>query len=62
MLAGKDHPFGFVSVGGIATLPVTRWWSVHGDIEYEHLGEATKAFNGGDASKTIASVGIGFSK
>jgi hypothetical protein len=60
-LAGKDHPFGFVSVAGIATLPVTRWWNIHGGVEYQHLGTTTKAFNGGDASKAIASVGIGFS-
>jgi hypothetical protein len=61
-LAGKDHPFGFVSVAGIATLPVTRWWNVHGGVEFQRLGTTTKTFNGGDESKTIASIGVGFSK
>lgn len=59
-LAGVDHRFGFASVGGIATLPITRWVNVHGGVEFERLGTTTKAFNGGDASKTIASIGIGF--
>jgi hypothetical protein len=59
-LAGVDHRFGFVSVGGIATLPLTRRANVHGGVEYQRLGMTTKTFNGGDASKTIASVGIGF--
>jgi hypothetical protein len=61
-LAGIDHRFGFFSVAGIATLPLTRWANVHGGVEYQHLGTTTKTFNGGDASKTIASVGIGFSR
>jgi len=60
-LAGKDHPFGFVSAAGVATFPVTRWWNIHGGVEFQRLGTTTKAFNGGDASKTIASIGIGFS-
>jgi hypothetical protein len=59
-LAGKDHPFGFVSIGGIATLPLGRALNVHGGLEVQRLGTTTKTFNGGDASKTIASVGIGF--
>ena len=58
-LAGQDHPFGFVSVAGIATLPIARWINVHGGIEFEHLGTTTKAFNGGDASKVTALVGVG---
>jgi hypothetical protein len=61
-LAGDDHPFGFASVSGIATVPVTRWWNVHGGIEYQRLGTTTKTFNGGDASKTVASIGAGFSR
>ncbi len=66
-LAGKDHRFGFVSVAGIATLPLTRSasvgsWNVHGGVEYQRLGATTKAFNAGEASKTIASIGIGFSR
>ena len=60
-LAGSDHRFGFVSVAGIATLPITRSINVHGGIEYQQLGTATKAFNGSNASKTIASGGVGFS-
>lgn len=58
-LAGKDHPFGFVSGGAIATLPIGRVLNVHGGVEYQHLGTTTKAFNGGDAAKTIVFAGIG---
>jgi len=58
-LAGTDHRFGFVSVGGIATLPITRALNVHGGVEFQRLGTTTKAFNGGEASKPIALVGMG---
>ena len=66
-LAGTDYRFGFVSVAGIATLPFATTtkagsWNVHGGVEYQRLGTTTKVFNNGDASKTIASVGIGFSR
>jgi hypothetical protein len=61
-LAGTDHHFGFFSVAGIATLPVARWWNVHGGVEFQQLGTTTKRFNGGDSSKTITSIGVGFSR
>ena len=66
-LAGKDHAFGFVSIAGVATLPLTRSTragslDLHGGVEFQHLGATTKAFNGGDPSKTIASIGVGFSR
>lgn len=61
-LAGKDHPFGFVSVAGIATLPVTRWWNVHGGVEFQRLGTTTKTFNSGDRSKVIGSFGFGLKR
>jgi hypothetical protein len=61
-LAGVDHHFGFASVAGLATVPITRWVNVHGGVEYQRLGTTTKAFNAGNASKTIASIGIGFSR
>jgi hypothetical protein len=57
-LAGEDHHFGFVSVAGIATLPIGRWINVHGGVEVERLGTTTKAFNGGDASKVTALLGV----
>ena len=65
-LAGTDHRFGFASVAGLVTVPLTGStkagsWNVHGGVEYQRLGTTTKAFNAGDASKTIASIGIGFS-
>jgi len=66
-LAGNDHRFGFVSVAGVVTVPIIRSTrgksvNVHGGVEFQRLGETTKTFNGGDASKTIASAGIGFSR
>ena len=35
-------------------------WNLHGGIEIQALGDTTKAFNGGDSSRVIGSVGIGF--
>ena len=61
-LSGKDHAFGFASIAGIATLPLTRNLNVHGGVEYQRLGTTTKTFNGGEASKTIASVGVGLTR
>jgi len=61
-LAGVDHRFGFLSIGGVATLPLTRWANVHGGVEFQRLGTTTKAFNAGEASKTIGSIGIGFAR
>ena len=61
-----DHTFGYFSVGGFVTVPLggtTRFgtWNVHGGVEYLALGDTTKAFNGGDGSRVVGSVGIGFS-
>lgn len=65
-LAGVDHRFGFLSVAGVVTVPIgstTRFggWNVHGGVELQKLGDATAAFNGGDRSRLIGSIGIGFS-
>ena len=65
--SGTDHRFGFFSVGGIVTVPLgtgaSRFgsWNLHGGVEYQKLGDATAFFNGGNRSKAIASVGLGFS-
>ena len=64
-LAGVDHAFGYASVSSIATVPLGRSsglgrWNVHGGVELQSLGETTKALNGGDRSKVIGSIGIGF--
>jgi hypothetical protein len=60
-----DNTFGYFSIAGIATVPlggITRFgsWNVHGGVEYQALGDTTKVFNGGDSSRVIGSVGIGF--
>ena len=65
-LAGEDHKFGFLSLGAIATLPITRSatsgaWDVHGGFEFQSLGDTPEAFNGGDQSKLIGIIGVGFS-
>jgi hypothetical protein len=61
-----DNTFGYFSIAGIVTVPLggtTRFgsWNVHGGVEYQALGETTEFFNAGDSSRTIGSVGIGFS-
>ena len=55
-LDGTDHPFGFLSVAGVVTVPLgvtTKFggWNVHGGVEFQKLGDATASFNGGDRSK-----------
>ena len=65
-LAGVDHPFGFLSLGAIASVPFATntsygAWNVHGGIEFYSLGDTPEAFNGGEQQKLVASVGVGFS-
>jgi hypothetical protein len=60
-----DHAFGYFSIAGLVTVPVggtTRFgaWNVHGGVEFQGLGETAKFFHGGDASRVIGSVGVGF--
>jgi hypothetical protein len=64
-LGGEDHPFGFLSLGAIASVPIGRTtsygsWNVHGGLEFQSLGDTPEAFNGGDQSKLIGFVGVGF--
>jgi hypothetical protein len=61
----EDDRFGYFSVGGLVTMPLggtTRFgaWNVHGGVEYQALGDTTTALNGGDGSRVIGSVGVGF--
>lgn len=61
----EDNPFGYTSVAGLVTVPLggtTRFgaWNVHGGVEFQALGETTKALNGGDGHRVIGSIGFGF--
>ena len=64
-LDGIDNTFGFFSVGGLVTVPVggtTRFgaWNVRGGVEYQHLGDTTAFFNGGEENQVVYSFGFGF--
>ena len=64
-LAGEDHTFGFLSLGAHAEVPLVRTsnygaWNVHGGLDFFSLGDTPEAFNAGDQTKVVASVGIGF--
>jgi hypothetical protein len=65
-LAGTDNKFGYASLAAIVTVPLggtTMFgaWNVHGGVEFQTLGDTTKAINGGDGSKVIGSFGFGLS-
>jgi len=65
-LEGTDHTFGYLSVGGIMTVPLGTpaklgSWNLHSGAELQRLGVATRALNGGDRSQVIGSIAIGFS-
>jgi hypothetical protein len=65
-----DHKFGFFSLAGIATVPIGGSssygaWNVHAGVEYQRLGDTTKAINVDEdgepqANKVIVSAGFGF--
>jgi hypothetical protein len=72
---GSDSTFGYGSVAGIVTHPLTKkptklgTWNVHAGVEYQRLGDTTKLFlnepkddgSGYKAYKFIYSGGLGFS-
>jgi len=69
---GNDNNFGFVDIGGLVTVPISKVssnygnWNVHFGIDYFHLGETTHSFNKDvdddtSPSKFVALVGIGLS-
>jgi hypothetical protein len=66
-LNGVDNKFGYFSASGIASVPLKGVpasfgaWNVHGGVEFQQLGDTTKAFNNGDAQKVIVLGGIGLS-
>ena len=59
-LAREDHPFGFVSIGGVVTVPIAGGLSVRGGVEHQTLGDATRVFNGGKRSTTVGTFGVRF--
>jgi hypothetical protein len=64
-LTYHDSPFGFLSVGGFVTIPLSRpgsrygVWNAHGGAELLELGDTTQAFNQDSKTKVIGLVGIG---
>jgi hypothetical protein len=62
----KDTGLGFVSVAATATVPIGGasnfgGFNIHGGVEFQRLGDATRASNGGDENKVIGSIGLGLS-
>jgi len=65
-LRGVDHTFGFLSLGAVASVPIVQsathgTWDVRGGVEFLSLGDTPEAFNRGDQSKLVGTIGIGFS-
>ena len=61
-----DERFGFFSVAGVVTIPLSSAptrvgsWNIHGGVEYVRLGDRNAEILG-DTSKVIGSIGIGLS-
>lgn len=65
-LTYHDNTFGFASVGGLVTIPLSSpasrfgQWNVHSGADVLTFGEATKAFNRGKGTKIVVTlVGVG---
>ena len=60
-----DSKFGFLDVGGLATLPLSRIpsslgaWNVHGGASVLTFGDTTRFINGGDRTKLVGLFGVG---
>lgn len=64
-LGAVDHKFGYLSLAAVATVPFATGsdfgsWNVHGGVEFLSLGNTPEAFNRGDQTKLVASVGVSF--
>jgi len=65
--ASGDEKFGYLDVGALVTVPITKIpsrfgsWNVHGGANFMRFGETTKLANKGDAGQVIVSGGIGMS-
>jgi hypothetical protein len=64
-LVGVDQKFGYLSLAAVATVPLSGstdygTWNLHGGFEFLSLGNTPEAFNGGDQSHIVLSVGLGF--
>jgi hypothetical protein len=61
-----DEKFGFFSIGGVVSVPLTQSptkfgsWELHGGIEFLSLGNFNEAIYG-DSSAVVGSFGIGLS-
>ena len=58
-----DHAFGFATVAGVVTVPLRRSpafgsLNIRGSVQYGVLGTTTTAFNGGDRSFVVGSIGL----
>jgi hypothetical protein len=63
---GDDAKFGYFSAAGVATVPVSAHWNVHGGVELQVFGDRLKNVNayGDDFDRPyagIVSAGVGFS-
>jgi hypothetical protein len=63
---GEDSAFGYFSIAGIVTVPITSNWNVHGGAELQTFGDTLKTYNAfgddGDGSAAgLFSIGLGFS-
>jgi len=64
-LAYRDSAFGFVDIGGLIAIPISRAtsrfgvWNVHGGANLVALGDTTRAFNRGNKTRVVGQVGIG---
>jgi hypothetical protein len=66
-IAMEDHAFGFTTVAGVVTVPLRQSTafgslSLRGSVQYGVLGTTTKAFNGGDRSVVVGSIGFAMSR
>ena len=58
--SGDDSKFGYLSIGGLVTVPIGAHANVHGGVEFQAFGDALESYNGQDTAG-IASIGLGFS-
>jgi hypothetical protein len=60
---GSDDTFGFAQIGAKASIPLGEpgrfgTWTLNAGVSVLYLGDHTKAFNNGDDTELIGSIGL----
>jgi hypothetical protein len=57
----EDNAFGYFSIGLMGLVPLSSNFDIHGGVLVYAFGDNLKAFNNGESSQVVGTIGLGFS-